>query len=672
MNGIIVLAFGLPAGVAVAQDVWPGAKWERVAPADAGMDAAKLAEARDYALTGGGSGLVTRGGKVVLEWGDQNQRYDLKSTTKSIGVTALGLAIADGKLALEDRAVDRHPRFGVPPESNAETGWLEKVTLRHLATQTAGFEKPGGYGPLVFEPGTQWNYSDGGPNWLAECVTLAMGRDLDELMFERVFIPLGIDRGDLSWRKNAYREETILGVKRREFGSGIHANVDAMARLGYLYLREGKWRGDQLIPRSFVELCRNTDEAAVGLPELDPDTYGNASDHYGLLWWNNADGTLPDVPRDAYWSWGLYESLIVVIPSLDIVVARAGQSWQREDWGGHYGVLQPFLNPIVASVQGASAAAPYPPSEVITGIDWAPVDQIARKAEGSDNWPMTWGDDDAQYTAYGDGWGFEPKTPAKLSLGFARVTGGPDDFAGVNIRSATGEQRGDGKAGRKASGLLMVDGVLYMWARNANNSQLAWSADRGETWVWADWRFTESFGCPTFLNFGRDYSGARDEYVYVTSFDSDSAYEPADRMVLARAPRGRIREREAYEFFVKLEGDEPVWSVDIDDRGAVFEHEGRCYRSGITYNAGLERYLWCQTIQHEDARFEGGLGIYDAPEPWGPWTTVFFAEVWDVGPGESSSFPTKWMSDDGRTIHLVFSGEDHFSVRAATLQLGGE
>ena len=123
---------------------------------------------------------------------------------------------------------------------------------------------------------------------------------------------------------------------------------------------------------------------------------------------------------------------------------------------------------------------------------------------------------------------------------------------------------------------------------------------------------------------------------------------------------------------MKLEGDGPVWSVEIADRGAVFEHQGQCYRSGITYNAGLDRYLWCQTIQHEDARFEGGLGIYDAPEPWGPWTTVFFAQVWDVGPGESSSLPTKWVSDDGRTVHLVFSGEDHFSVRKARLQLGGE
>ena len=57
-----------------------------------------------------------------------------------------------------------------------------------------------------------------------------------------------------------------------------------------------------------------------------------ASDHYGVLWWTNEDGTLPDVPRDAYWAWGLNDSVIAVIPSLDIVVSRAGPSGWRAGW----------------------------------------------------------------------------------------------------------------------------------------------------------------------------------------------------------------------------------------------------------------------------------------------------------------------------------------------------
>ena len=60
---------------------------------------------------------------------------------------------------------------------------------------------------------------------------------------------------------------------------------------------------------------------------------------------------------------------------------------------------------------------------------------------------------------------------------------------------------------------------------------------------------------------------------------------------------------------------------------------------------------------------------YDAPEPCVLWTTAFFSESWDVGPGESSSLPTKWMSADGRTVHFVFSGDDSFSVRRAELIL---
>ncbi|MGH9719271.1 MAG: hypothetical protein ACRD8O_03605 [Bryobacteraceae bacterium] len=88
----------------------------------------------------------------------------------------------------------------------------------------------------------------------------------------------------------------------------------------------------------------------------------------------------------------------------------------------------------------------------------------------------------------------------------------------------------------------------------------------------------------------------------------------------------------------------------------------------MTYNAGLKRYLLCAPIPVGDTRFGGGFGIYDAPEPWGPWTTVFFARKWDTGPGERCSLPAKWMSGDGRTAWLVFSGEDHFPVRKAMLR----
>jgi hypothetical protein len=143
-------------------------------------------------------------------------------------------------------------------------------------------------------------------------------------------------------------------------------------------------------------------------------------------------------------------------------------------------------SPPAAGAEGPGPRPPCPPSPVIAGVRWAPVDTVVRQAQGSDNWPTTWADDDALYTAYGDGSGFAPRLPVKLSLGFARVTGTPADFRGENIRSATGERTGDGASGEKASGLFMVEGVLHMWVRNADGaghgSRLAWSPDHARTW----------------------------------------------------------------------------------------------------------------------------------------------------------------------------------------------
>ena len=325
----------------------------------------------------------------------------------------------------------------------------------------------------------------------------------------------------------------------------------------------------------------------------------------------------------------------------------------------------------------ASAAysqMPYPPSRVIKEIVWVAPSNIIRLAKGSDNWPMTWGDDDNLYTAYGDGWGFEPKVPNKLSLGFAKIAGPVHGFSGANIRSLTGEQTGNGRSGKKASGMLMVNGVIYMWVRNGNKGgrhcQLAWSTDRAQTWTWSSWKFVD-FGYCAFLNFGRNYAGARDGYVYMYSPNSPSAYTETDQVILARVPKDQITRREAYAFFQGLEDGRPVWTTDINRRGSVFTFPGGSNRLDVSYNASLGRYLMTMRSR---ARLEGlnQFSIYEAPEPWGPWTTVFYTESWDVDPGESQHLPTKWMSADGKSLHMVFSGDDSFSVRQATLNFTGK
>lgn len=382
---------------AAETEAWPVPEWEKVSPAEVGMDSLVLATARDYALTAEGSGYITRHGKLVMSWGDPRKRVDLKSSTKSFGSLALGLALDDGRIQLEDLAIKHHPRLGVPPEENSATGWLDEVTIKHLASQTAGFEKRGGYTPQLFRPGTLWDYSDSGPNWLSECLTLLYREDLDELMFKRVFTPIGITREDLTWRQNLYRPPKIEGLTRREFGAGIHANVDAMARVGLLMLRRGRWQQIRVLSEDFVDLSTRPLGEFVNLPVHKnslSDAGPEAPRHYGLLWWTNADGSLPNVPRDAYWSWGLYDSLIFVVPSLDLVVSRTGKSWERKPGGKHYDPLASFFNPIIAAGNVSSGAShSIPKSNVISNIKWAPVDAIRRSAKGSDNWPLTWAGD---------------------------------------------------------------------------------------------------------------------------------------------------------------------------------------------------------------------------------------------------------------------------------------
>jgi hypothetical protein len=204
-----------------------------------------------------------------------------------------------------------------------------------------------------------------------------------------------------------------------------------------------------------------------------------------------------------------------------------------------------------------------------------------------------------------------------------------------------------------------------MWVRNTANATLAWSADHGRTWNWG-LKFDQSLGCPAFLNFGRNYDGARDEYVYVYSQDGPSAYEPYDRIVLARVPRARIREQGAYEFFVKRES-EPIWSKRIEERGGVFEYPGHCERLDAIYNRGLGRYLLTVSYGHGH-----GWGLFDSPSPWGPWTTAFSTTDWGLGDTHGYRLPTKWIADDGRTMWLVFSGRqenDAFCLRRMQIDL---
>jgi CubicO group peptidase (beta-lactamase class C family) len=164
------------------------------------------------------------------------------------------------------------------------------------------------------------------------------------------------------WRDNEYRDQTNKVPYNRELASGMFVNANAMARVGLLFLRKGLWANDQrVLQESFVTTVSAPVAANASLPNPQGADFPNATVNYGVLWWTNANGQLPNVPHDAFWAWGLGDSLIVVIPSLDIVAVRAGAQaapgsspqgrvWNDDNWNGDYAVLAPFLDPIVQSV----------------------------------------------------------------------------------------------------------------------------------------------------------------------------------------------------------------------------------------------------------------------------------------------------------------------------------
>lgn len=164
------------------------------------------------------------------------------------------------------------------------------------------------------------------------------------------------------------------------------------------------------------------------------------------------------------------------------------------------------------------------------------------------------------------------------------------------------------------------------------------------------------------MNFGQDYKEARDDYVYFYSQDGAGAYQPYDRVVLARLPKGKMRDKTLCEFFVGTgEDQKPKWSADIARRGAVLNYPHHCERLDAVFDKGIGRYLLTVSYGHGQ-----GWGIYDAPEPWGPWTVAYSTSDWGFGETHGYRFCSKWMSADGRELWMVFSGlkpYDAFCVR---------
>lgn len=348
--------------------------------------------------------------------------------------------------------------------------------------------------------------------------------------------------------------------------------------------------------------------------------------------------------------------------------------YARAPLGRGLGLLTALALPACTPESDQVRVSPYPASTLIEGIelDW---DTWIRRAEGSDNWPMTWADDGHQYTTWGDGGGFGgTDDEGRVSLGVARIEGEAASYEGYNVWGGPG-----GAAPRfsgKSYGILSLEGVLYMWrCGNASDNtaydfqELHRSDDRGASWSQTGVEYSPQsfadgpgFFCPAFLQFGRDYEGARDGFVYVYAPEIKTSawdvHKPGE-IALLRVPAEGIEDPGRYEHFAGLgEDGAPRWTPDPSERAPVFEDAANgAGRTSVTYNEGLGRYLLA--TEHTESH-AGHLGLFEAPEPWGPWRTVSFGQAFGRGTLDPTTFywafANKWTSDDGTRFVLVFSG----------------
>ena len=266
------LAFGLAGCLAgwatpVNGEIWPGSTWTTVPAAQVSMDPGRTEAVRDFGQDRGGSGIITRWARRVAFWGDQRRKYDLKSTTKSFGSILTALAFKDRPSLTRNSLVKPIlPEIVQAQNTTQRKNWASAIEVRHLLTHAAGYGKVGGYTNLEFAPGTAWRYSDGGTNWLADLMTVVYGADLQTVLRQRVLAPLGISNDRLNWRTNRYRSGSLRGITRREFGSGISTDVDVMARIGVMLLRDGRWNNRQILRAEDVERASTHRDWLARLP----------------------------------------------------------------------------------------------------------------------------------------------------------------------------------------------------------------------------------------------------------------------------------------------------------------------------------------------------------------------------------------------------------------------
>ena len=416
---------------------WVGSAWPALlnaSEAREGLDTSRLDELKDQLAARNTTGLlIRRHNRTVYEWyapgwSPEKPHYTASMAKSLVGGMSLLLALNDGRIAADDPAWKYIPQWKRDPLKS-------RITIRQLATHTSGLEdaeeggkphdkltgwkgdfwkrKPSPFWiaihetPVIYTPGTKFAYSNPGFAALAYAITASLRgapqSDIYNLLKERVMGPIGVP--DQDWQIGYNGPTELDGLRIYATWGGANYTARATAAVGQLMLQRGDWNGRQLISRKRAE----TVVKYAGMPLPDRHKEGPFLGS-GLGWYANFDGIWPQVPRDAFVGAGAGHQVLFVIPSLGLVVVRNGNVLEQNAptyWGA---LFHDFITPLMKSISPAATVStetlrpPYPASPVIHKAAFAPAASIVRKALGSDIWPLTWADDDSQYTAYGDGW----------------------------------------------------------------------------------------------------------------------------------------------------------------------------------------------------------------------------------------------------------------------------
>jgi len=307
MFGIPSLVVGVLGGLAFPDE----RALPRSSPESQGVDSAALAQfvqEADQKVMSLHSLMVVRRGHVIAEgwWApyDAGTRHSLYSLSKSFTSTAVGMAIEQGKLSLDDEVLKFFPDQA-PQQPSAN---LKAMRVRDLLSMSTGHQsEPPGNGtdrvkdflahPVPFKPGTHFLYNTPATYICSAIVQKVTGQTVLDYLKPRLFQPLGIDQP--TW--GTCPKGITLG------GYGLSVRTEDIAKFGLLYLQKGVCEGKTLVAPAWIDTATSRQTSNGSNPKSDWDQ------GYGYQFWRCRHG--------AYRGDGAFGQYCIVFPKEEMVIA---------------------------------------------------------------------------------------------------------------------------------------------------------------------------------------------------------------------------------------------------------------------------------------------------------------------------------------------------------------